>query len=137
MNKIKIKFIMIISSFFIPPLSFSQDSISIQNQLSSQSVFSIGNNGFIGSINEGERIYLSILKRDDAPIIFTSIIKSKNSTPEGKMYALCGLKKTKTPLTEIKTLNTGQYKNITTLRGDVLRRESFNNLYLSIIDHGC
>lgn len=92
--KIKRALNILLATLLLTPFcALSQQSDNDRSRLSTQSIFSIGNNGFVGATGEGERLYLEILAREDSAAIFTAIITSKTSTLEGKLYAACGLKK--------------------------------------------
>lgn len=66
-------------------------------------------------------------------MIFMYIVNNEFSTPESKLYAVYYLKE-KYPKKSLK-----QSKNLdaSLLKGDVLRRYKFNDIYLNIIKYGC
>lgn len=96
--------------------------------------FSIGANGFIGKISEGERIYRTEKEnKGSAYVFFMNVANNKNSTPEAKLYAACYLKEKypKKSLAENKNLK------VSVLKGDTLRNYKFNEIYFRILKHGC
>lgn len=124
------KFFIFIFVIFFSNHSFSKE----QNiKLDDVNVFSIGNNGFIGEISEGEKIYRKEKEKESAYIFFKNIANNKNSTPESRLYAACYLKE-KYPK---KSLEESKKLNVSLLKGDVLRVYKFNDIYLNILKYGC
>lgn len=63
------------------------------------------------------------------------IANSPQATPEAKLYATCGLKKLNNN-SEPNFTQVGD-KQVTVLKGDILRKENFKDVYFSILKHGC
>lgn len=120
---------------FIFIFCFSSYSFSKEQNIKLDDVtfFSIGNNGFIGKISEGEKIYRIEKEKELAYVFFMNVVNNKNSTPESKLYAACYLKE-KYPK---KSLSENKNLNVSVLKGDVLRSYKFNEIYFSILKHGC
>ncbi|EIO3283132.1 hypothetical protein LQI46_005064 [Salmonella enterica] len=120
---------------FIFIFCFSSYSFSKEQNIKLDDVtfFSIGNNGFIGKISEGEKIYRIEKEKELAYVFFMNVANNKNSTPESKLYAACYLKE-KYPK---KSLSENKNLNVSVLKGDVLRSYKFNEIYFSILKHGC
>lgn len=120
---------------FIFIIFFSNYSVSKEQniRLDDINIFSIGNNGFIGKISEGEKIYRTEKEKEFAYDFFMNIANNKNSTPESKLYAACYLKE-RYPK---KSLEKSKNLNISLLKGDVLRVYKFNDIYLNILKYGC
>lgn len=112
---------------------------NIESYLSQVGYFSLGMNGFVGRVSEGEVALIDILKSKSATDIFLRIAKDPKATPESKLYAACGLK-------QLGKLNNNDDKSIfekewdddvSILKADILRKEKFKYLYYSILKHGC
>ncbi|EBP4586492.1 hypothetical protein VH79_25665 [Salmonella enterica] len=114
---------------------FSNYSVSKEQntRLNDINIFSIGNNGFIGEISEGEKIYRIEKEKKFAYDFFMKIANNKSSTPESKLYAACYLKE-KYPK---ESLEKNKNVNISLLKGDVLRVYKFNDIYINILKYGC
>ncbi|TFZ52056.1 hypothetical protein E5C26_07820 [Serratia proteamaculans] len=113
-----------------------QSSEETENVLSRVNNFSLGMNGFVGIGSVGETELIKILTYQDAGAIFLRIAKNPQATPEAKLYAACGLKKLNN--------NDGKAdfaqewdKQVSVLKGDVLRTENFKEVYFNILKHGC
>ncbi|EKJ5694316.1 hypothetical protein PJO24_004523 [Salmonella enterica] len=124
-----------INIFIIIFVIFSSHSFSKEKNIKLDDVnfFSLGNNGYIGKISEGEKIYRIAKEKKSAYNFFMRVVKNKNSTPESKLYAACYLKENypKEYLEEIKNLN------VSVLNGDVLRSYKFYEIYFNILKKGC
>ncbi|EAO8184484.1 hypothetical protein AHV57_28080 [Salmonella enterica] len=120
---------------FIFIFFFSNYSVSKEQniRLNDINIFSIGNNGFIGGISEGEKIYRIEKEKEFAYDFFMNIANNKSSTPESKLYAACYLKE-KYPK---ESLEKNKNLNISLLKGDVLRVYKFNDIYINILKYGC
>ncbi|MGQ8773441.1 MchS3 family protein [Serratia sp. NA_112.1] len=112
-----------------------QSSEETENVLSRVNNFSLGMNGFVGIGSVGETELIKILTYQDAGAIFLRIAKNPQATPEAKLYAACGLKKLN---------NNGEAdfaqewdKQVSVLKGDILRTEKFKEVYFTILKHGC
>ncbi|EHI4420820.1 hypothetical protein J9Z18_003049 [Salmonella enterica] len=120
---------------FVFIIFFSNYSVSKEQniRLNDIHIFSIGNNGFIGGISEGEEIYRIEKEKEFAYDFFMNIANNKSSTPESKLYAACYLKEKypKESLEKTKNLS------ISLLKGDVLRVYKFNDVYINILKYGC
>lgn len=137
-NKISLSIMMVLPLFF-SEISFAKELPSIESELSIQSTFSLGNNGFIGSTSRGEKLYLSILQQDNAEEIFMRVATSNTSTPASKLYAICGLKKLgrELPLPTSAEFSKNFSQDVTRLKGNILRKVRFNEIYESIKIDGC
>lgn len=129
------------NSIFLIFLFFSVSAYSsdIKNDLytfEKIDYFSMGMNGFIGKKSEGDILYEKIYKEKNAQDIFLKIASNEKSTIASKLYAACGLRQLKYDnLDDI----FDKYKNekVTVLKGDVLRKIDFTEVYASILEHGC
>ncbi|EGC3869892.1 hypothetical protein H9A57_004592 [Salmonella enterica] len=116
-------------------LFFSNQSLSNESfvRLDTVNIFSIGNNGFIGEISDGEKIYKKESKKESAYNFFISIANNEKSTPESKLYAACYLKE-RYPK---KSLGKNKKTKVSVLKGDVLRVYYFYDIYNNILKNGC
>lgn len=121
----------ILSSF-----SFSANRDEMMEQLQNVTFFSLGLNGFVGKISDGEKIYKDILSSQDGENKFLLIVHDSKSTPESKLYAACGLKALKRNNMNVIFKNNFNNK-VTVLKGDVLSQRSFHEVYLNILKNGC
>ncbi|AYM90521.1 MULTISPECIES: MchS3 family protein [Serratia] len=136
-DKVRLGGILIILSLFFSGTSFAKAPPHTESELSMQSTFSLGNNGFIGSISEAEKLYLAILQQDNGGDIFMRLAISSTSTPESKLYAICGLKKLGREPPSSAELSKILNQDITMLKGDILRKVKFSEVYDSIKIDGC
>lgn len=98
----------------------------------------IGTSGFAGGQSKAGEIYKNIAKQKDADNIFIETIKSNEATMESKIYAACGLLKTSKQLflkNKGKTFEND--KQVSVLRGDVLRKEKASELIKNFENFGC
>lgn len=107
-----------------------------QKELEKIEYFSVGMNGFIGHISEGEKIYRNILKDNNAEKTFLTIFESETSTNEARLYAACGLYALH--FQKINSLS-GKGKNeyVSVLSGDILYKKKFDEVLNSITTKGC
>ena len=100
--------------------------------------FALGYVGFIGHISAEERLYRRVQGSADALATFTTIIRSRFSTPEAKAYAACGLRHADRALFDRETshLRTSNAE-VSVLRADLLRQEPLTDLIGHIEKHGC
>jgi len=112
---------------------------ALESNISQAGYFSLGMNGFIGKVSEEEIAVIDILKSKNATDIFLRIANNPQATPEGKLYAACGLK-------QLDKLNDNGVKSIfekewdddvSILKADILRKEKFKHLYFGVLNHGC
>lgn len=110
-----------------------------ENDLSRVGYFSLGMNGFVGRISEGEAAVIDILKSKDATDAFLRIASNPKATPESKLYAACGLKLLgKLNNDDVKSVFEKEWdRDVSILKADVLIKEKFKHSYLSILNHGC
>lgn len=113
-----------------------QSREATENALSKVSHFSLGMNGFVGIGSDGETDLIKILTYPDAETVFLRIANSPQATPEAKLYAACGLKKLNNHNGEPNFTQMWD-KQVTVLKGDILRKEKFKDVYFSILKHGC
>ncbi|MGF6192025.1 MchS3 family protein [Serratia sp. 2723] len=135
-DKVRLGFLIMLPLLF-SEISFAKEPTRIESELGMQSTFSLGNNGFIGSISEAEKLYLAILQLDNAHEAFMRLATSSTSTPESKLYAICGLKKLGQALPTTPEFSGNSSREVTVLKGDILRTVRFNEIYDSIKVHGC
>lgn len=116
--------------------TYASVSLSLQEKLEKTRYFSIGMNGFVGKISDGEKIYREIIEDSDAEKTFINIFKNKNSTNEAKLYAACGIYTLNS-----KELDSFPHENnndyVTFLQGDILYKKRFNDVINSIKSNGC
>jgi hypothetical protein len=113
-----------------------QSREATERNLSGVSHFSLGMNGFVGIGSAGETDLIEILTYQDAGAVFLRIANNPQATPEAKLYAACGLKKLNNKNGE-PNLTQEWDKQVSVLKGDVLRKEKFKDVYFSILKHGC
>ncbi|CAI1727538.1 MchS3 family protein [Serratia proteamaculans] len=113
-----------------------QSSEETENVLSRVNNFSLGMNGFVGIGSVGETELIKILTYQDAGAVFLRIANNSQATPEAKLYAACGLKKLNNNDGEPRFTQEWD-KEVSVLKGDVLRKEKFKDIYFSILKHGC
>lgn len=111
----------------------SQD---IEKKLSSVKLFSLGFNGFVAKKMPQQLIYEEALKDNNSNLIFKKILHDPTSTPESKAYAACGLWKNN-QLKELTLNETFLNKEVTVLKGDILRKENLGEIFNGIKSHGC
>jgi hypothetical protein len=134
MSFIKRSFTVLLLTFSCATYAFAH--LSQQEKLEKTRYFSIGMNGFIGKMSDGERIYREIIEDSNAEKTFIKVFKSENSTNEAKLYAACGLYTLNSK--EVDSLlhqNNNAY--ITLLNGDILYKKRFNDVIKSIRSNGC
>ncbi|WBL72047.1 MchS3 family protein [Serratia liquefaciens] len=107
-----------------------------EKNLSRVTHFSLGMNGFVGIGSAGETDVIEILTYQDAGAVFLRIAKNPQATPEAKLYAACGLKKLNNKTGEPNFTPVWD-KQVSVLKGDILRKEKFKDVYFSILKHGC
>ncbi|HAT4999918.1 hypothetical protein IBZ15_07665 [Serratia marcescens] len=110
-----------------------------ENDLSRVSYFSLGMNGFVGRISDGENAVIDILKSKSATDIFLRIASNPKATPESKLYAACGLKLLgKLNNDDIKSIFEKEWdRDVSILKADILIKEKFKYSYFGILNHGC
>ncbi|CAI2445534.1 MchS3 family protein [Serratia plymuthica] len=111
----------------------------IESNLSQTRYFSLGMNGFVGRISEGEVAVIDILKSKSATDIFLRVANNPKATPESKLYAACGLKQLgKLNNNDVKSIFEKEWDDdVSVLKADILRKEKFKHLYFGILNHGC
>lgn len=129
--------ILITLALFFSMVSSAKEPSRTESTLSKQSTFSLGNNGFIGSISEAEKLYLDILQQDNANEVFMRIATSNTSTPVSKLYAICGLKKLGREPPSSAELRKNLNQEVSMIKGDILRKVKFSEIYESIKIDGC
>jgi len=107
-----------------------------ENNLSKVTHFSLGMNGFVGIGSAGETEVIEILTYQDAGAVFLRIANNPQATPEAKLYAVCGLKKLNNKTGEPNFTQVWD-QPVSVLKGDVLRKEKFSDVYFSILKQGC
>ncbi|MNG85909.1 hypothetical protein D3C79_446780 [compost metagenome] len=112
---------------------------TIETNLSQVGYFSLGMNGFVGRISEGEVAVIDILKSKSATDIFLRIANNPKATAESKLYAACGLKQLgKLNHNDVKSIFEKEWgDDVSVLKADILRKEKFKYLYFGILNHGC
>jgi len=112
---------------------------TIESNLSQVGYFSLGMNGFVGRVSEGEVAVIDILKSKSATDVFLRIAKNPKATPESKLYAACGLKRLgKLNNNDVKSIFEKEWNDdVSVLKADILRKEKFKYLYFGILNHGC
>ncbi|WP_261232203.1 MchS3 family protein [Serratia entomophila] len=110
-----------------------------ESDLSQVSYFSLGMNGFVGRVSEGEVAVIDILKSKSATDIFLRIANNPKATPESKLYAACGLKQLdKLNDNDVRSIFEKEWDDdVSILKADILRKEKFKGLYFGILNHGC
>lgn len=116
--------------------TYASAPLSQQEKLEKTPYFSIGMNGFIGKMSDGEKTYREIIEDSDAEKTFMHLFKNESSTNEAKLYAACGLYTLNSK--EFEALaheNNNEY--VTLLQGDILYKKRFNDVIKSIKSNGC
>lgn len=134
-SKINVLFILFFLAFCGPICAAKSNNDDVK-ELSEVTIFSLGNNGFVGKMSRGEVLYNKILHGADSELIFRRLLESDLSTPEAKIYALCGLVKKKVSKKSLIMYKNSEV-NLSVLKGDVLRKFSYQEIYENIIDNGC
>ncbi|EAM2342758.1 hypothetical protein U2T19_004890 [Salmonella enterica] len=117
------------------PSSYSE-ALTASQELKQISYFSIGLNGFAGGESDGEKYYREILGLNNAKALFIDIATDRKATSEARLYAACGLKSLS--YNDMDQLFFDTKKNtVTVLKGDVLRRYLFLDVYSAVRKHGC
>jgi hypothetical protein len=128
--------LLVVSFCSLNAYTAEQSSEETENVLSKVNNFSLGMNGFVGIGSVGETELIKILTYQDARDIFLRIAKNPQATPEAKLYAACGLKKLNNNDGEADFTQEWD-KQVSVLKGDVLRTENFKEVYFNILKHGC
>lgn len=116
--------------------TYASAPLSQQDKIEKMTYFSIGMNGFLGKISDGEKIYREIIKDSNAEKTFINIFKGENSTNEAKLYAACGLYTLNSKeLDSLPHENNNDY--VTFLQGDILYKKRFDDVIKSIRSNGC
>lgn len=116
------------------PSSYSE-TLTASQKLKQVSYFSIGLNGFAGGESDGEKYYREILGLSNAKALFIDIATDKKATSEARLYAACGLKYLS--YNDMEQLFFDTKNAVTVLKGDVLRRYLFLDVYSAVRTHGC
>jgi hypothetical protein len=125
----------LISLLVFSPFSYSE-TLTASQRLKQVSYFSIGLNGFAGGESDGEKYYREILGLSNAKALFIDIATDRKATSEARLYAACGLKSLS--YNDMDQLFFDTKKNtVTVLKGDVLRRYLFLDVYSAVRKHGC
>ncbi|MEL4013893.1 MchS3 family protein [Dryocola clanedunensis] len=110
--------------------------LSPAEQLAKVQVFSLGFNGFVGHISEGERLMKTIAAQGNAREIFMNIASSPASSPEAKLYAACALEKAGYSVPD--ALFATQYAtDVSMLRADILSKQNFKATLLALKNSVC
>lgn len=109
---------------------------TLKKKLSSVKLFSLGFNGFVAKEMPQQLIYEEALKDNNSNLIFKKILYDPTSTSESKAYAACGLWKNN-QLKELTLNETFLNKEVTVLKGDILRKENLGEIFNGIKSHGC
>lgn len=128
--------LLVVSFCSLNAYTAEQSSEETENILSRVNNFSLGMNGFVGIGSVGETELIKILTYQDAGAVFLRIANNSQATPEAKLYAACGLKKLNNNDGEPRFTQEWD-KEVSVLKGDVLRKEKFKDIYFSILKHGC
>lgn len=128
--------LLVVSFCSLNAYTAEQSSEETENILSRVNNFSLGMNGFVGIGSVGETELIKILTYQDAGAVFLRIANNSQATPEAKLYAACGLKKLNNNDGEPRFIQEWD-KGVSVLKGDVLRKEKFKDIYFSILKHGC
>ncbi|CAI1587824.1 MchS3 family protein [Serratia proteamaculans] len=128
--------LLVVSFCSLNAYAAEQSSEETENVLSRVNNFSLGMNGFVGIGSVGETELIKILTYQDAGAVFLRIANNSQATPEAKLYAACGLKKLNNNDGEPRFTQEWD-KEVSVLKGDVLRKEKFKDVYFSILKHGC
>jgi len=128
--------LLVVSFCSLNAYAAEQSSEETENVLSRVNNFSLGMNGFVGIGSVGETELIEILTYQDAGAVFLRIANNSQATPEAKLYAACGLKKLNNNDGEPRFTQEWN-KEVSVLKGDVLRKEKFKDIYFSILKHGC
>ncbi|MEX3171202.1 MchS3 family protein [Serratia quinivorans] len=128
--------LLVVSFCSLSGYAAEQSREETENVLSKVSDFSLGMNGFVGIGSVGETELIRILTYQDAGDIFLRIAKNPQATPEAKLYAACGLKKLNNNNGEADFAQEWD-KQVSVLKGDILRTEKFKEVYFNILKHGC
>lgn len=128
--------LLVVSFCSLNAYAAEQSSEETENVLSRVNNFSLGMNGFVGIGSVGETELIKILTYQDAGAVFLRIANNSQATPEAKLYAACGLKKLNNNDGEPRFTQEWN-KEVSVLKGDVLRKEKFKDIYFSILKHGC
>ncbi|MGO2157090.1 MAG: MchS3 family protein [Serratia proteamaculans] len=128
--------LLVVSFCSLNAYAAEQSSEETENILSRVNNFSLGMNGFVGIGSVGETELIKILTYQDAGAVFLRIANNSQATPEAKLYAACGLKKLNNNDGE-PSFTQEWDKEVSVLKGDVLRKEKFKDIYFSILKHGC
>ncbi len=128
--------LLVVSFCSLNAYAAEQSREATEQNLSKISHFSLGMNGFVGIGSVGETELIKILTYQDAGAVFLRIANNSQATPEAKLYAACGLKKLNNNDGEPRFTQEWN-KEVSVLKGDVLRKERFKDIYFSILKHGC
>lgn len=109
---------------------------SMINTLSATRQFSPGNNGFVARKSNGQKMLDAIANAPDTINILLEVAMSPSSTPEGKLYAACGLRKINFRDMDA-IFGPHLHLEVAVLRGDILSKESFLIVYNRIRQFGC
>lgn len=117
------------------PFSYS-GALILSQKLKQASYFSIGLNGFAGGESDREKYYREILGLSNAKALFIDRATERKAIGEARLYAACGLKHLS--YNDRDNLFFDSKNNtVTVLKGDVLRRYLFLDVYPAIRKHGC
>lgn len=123
------------TSFFVYSDSLNHLK-SPADSLSKVNYYSIGYNGFVGELSDGERNFRMILQDENATTLFLKIAQDSKSTTEARLYAACGLRNMS--VSELNEIFEPYKKNkVTVLNVDILRQVEFQDVYEKIVKDGC
>lgn len=111
-------------------------SNDIERDLGKVNVFSMGFNGFFAKKMPQQEVYERALNSKDAVKIFEKVLSESSSTPESKLYALCGLRE-KNVINLIVTSKNDDFFKVNYMKADVITRRGYNELVESITKNGC
>lgn len=123
------------TSFFVYSDSLTQLK-SPADSLSKVNYYSIGYNGLVGKLSDGEKNFREILQDENATTLFLKIAQDSKSTTEARLYAACGLRNM--PVSKLNEIFEPYKKNkVTVLNVDILRQVEFEDIYERILKNGC
>lgn len=140
--RIAITSIMMTSILVIPLKGVAQENVATAaldnaaNSIASAAYFSQGNNEFIGQRNDAQKALAVISSSPDAIDRLINIALAASTTPAGSLYAACGLQQKHYNSMNIIFPPLFHYK-VSVLEGDILREESFQDVYTRISVYGC
>lgn len=131
----KLKKAGLLAFLLLPTLAVSQE---VDTSALDAHQFSLGLIGFVGYVSEAEQRMNEIAAHPEANSIFLAIVDDPGRSNVARLYALCGLKKLRSPQFghALDTLDNLAGK-VSVMHGDIMEKEDVGNIVSQIKSHRC